>query len=159
MPVQVPPLRERKGDIVLLANHFLQMYIKQNVTSVQSISPEAMQLMTDYNWPGNVRELKNFIQRLVVIDLGEVIGPDDIEMNLPSGAPRKAKANDGEEAIAEVGMSLDEVERHLTLKTLDHTNNNKTKTADILQVTARTLRNKMARYREEGLLDEDGEEE
>ena len=159
VPLLVPPLRERKGDIVLLANHFLQMYIKQNVTSVQSISPEAMKLMVDYNWPGNVRELKNFIQRMVVIHPNAIIEPADIEMYLPSGTQRKAKAGSGgAESIAEVGMSLDEAERRLILKTLDHTSNNKTKTADILQVTARTLRNKMARYREEGLLDEDEED-
>ena len=89
-----------------------------------------------------------------------MIQPGDIEAYLPSGASRKAKAGiDGEEPIAEVGMSLDEVERRLILKTLGQTNNNKTKTAEILQVTARTLRNKMARYREEGLLDDDEDEE
>ena len=89
-----------------------------------------------------------------------MIQPGDIEAYLPSGASRKAKVGiDGEEPIAEVGMSLDEVERRLILKTLGQTNNNKTKTAEILQVTARTLRNKMARYREEGLLDDDEDEE
>jgi len=158
VPVLLPSLRERPNDVPLLADHFLKMFIKQNVTSVKSIGPEAMKLLEDYRWPGNIRELKNLIQRLVVIDPNEVIQAEDVSAYLPSGEGRPSRA-DGEEAIAEVGMSLDEVERRLILKTLDRTGNNKTKTADILQVTARTLRNKLQRYREEGLVDEDDAED
>ena len=157
VPIDLPPLRERKGDIPLLVDHFLKMYIKQNVTSVESVGPEAMGLLQQYRWPGNIRELKNLVQRLVVLDPGPVVQADDISSYLPVGEKGRARPS-GEEALAEVGMSLDEVERRLILKTLEHTNDNKTKTADILEVTARTLRNKLQRYREEGLLEEDGEE-
>jgi len=158
VPINLPPLRERRGDIPLLADHFLKMYIKQNVTSVESVSPEAMGLLQQYRWPGNIRELKNLIQRLVVLDPNKVVQADDISSYLPVGEKGRARPS-GEEALAEVGMSLDEVERRLILKTLEHTNDNKTKTADILEVTARTLRNKLQRYREEGLLGDDGGEE
>jgi DNA-binding NtrC family response regulator len=158
VPILLPPLRERPGDVPLLVDYFLKMFIRQNVTRVKSISPEAMKLLQDYRWPGNIRELKNLVQRLVVIDPGEVIQAEDVSAYLPLGEKRGASP-DGQALIAEVGMSLDEAERRLILKTLEHTSNNKTRTAEILQVTARTLRNKLQRYREEGLLDDSEDEE
>jgi DNA-binding NtrC family response regulator len=158
VPILLPPLRERPGDVPLLVDHFLKLFIRQNVTRVKSISPEAMKLLQVYRWPGNIRELKNLVQRLVVIDPGEVIQAEDVSAYLPLGE-RRATSPDGQELIAEVGMSLDEAERRLILKTLDHTSNNKTRTAEILQVTARTLRNKLQRYREEGLLEGGDDEE
>jgi transcriptional regulator with GAF, ATPase, and Fis domain len=158
VPILLPPLRERPGDVPLLVDHFLKLFIRQNVTRVKSISPEAMKLLQVYRWPGNIRELKNLVQRLVVIDPGEVIQAEDVSAYLPLGEKRGASP-DGQALIAEVGMSLDEAERRLILKTLEHTSNNKTRTAEILQVTARTLRNKLQRYREEGLLDDSEDEE
>lgn len=152
VPIVLPPLRERRDDVPILCRHFLEMFKKQNATSVKSISQEAMRLLEQYQWPGNVRELKNLIHRLVVIDPGEVIQPEDVEPYLNMGRGKKGAA--GAQVLAEVGMSLDEVERRVILATLKHTRNNKTKTAEILEVTARTLRNKLQRYREEGLLDD-----
>jgi len=98
-------------------------------------------------WPGNVRELRNAIHRAVVLATGEEIGPEDLPADLTSPRPRRRSGG------VTVGQSIDEVERELILKTLESTGGNKTEAARILEVTPRTLRNKLGRYADEGVLD------
>ena len=78
VPIALPPLRERKEDIVPLVNHFLVKYNKKREKNVTAISDEAIKVLTDYDWPGNVRELENVIERAVVLTRGGTIGPVDL---------------------------------------------------------------------------------
>ncbi|MFW6162159.1 MAG: sigma-54-dependent transcriptional regulator [Planctomycetota bacterium] len=150
VPVVLPPLRERREDIPLLVDYFLKRFARECASPARRVSKEALRLLKRAPWPGNVRELRNAIHRAVVLATGETIGPADLPVDLTSPRPRRP----GSGVI--VGQSIDEMERELILKTLESTGWNKTEAARILEVTPRTLRNKLGRYREDGLLD-DGE--
>jgi len=150
VPVVLPPLRERREDIPLLVNYFLKRFSRQSASPVRKVGREALQILKRAPWPGNVRELRNVVHRAVVLGTGEELGPDDLPAELAAGRPRRAPAG------ALVGQSIGEVERELILRTLESTGGNKTEAARILQVTPRTLRNKLGRYREDGVLDCDG---
>jgi DNA-binding NtrC family response regulator len=130
----IPPLRERKEDIPLLIEHFL----KQFGTSYtrKTLSPEALQLLTDYAWPGNVRELANTIERLLILAPGDVIGPDDLPANLripggPAGGP----------------SSLAEMERIHVMRVLKETGGRKMQAARLLGIDLKTLNKKIKDYR------------
>ena len=147
VPVVLPPLRERREDIPLLVGYFLKRFARECASPARRVSREAMRLLKQALWPGNVRELRNAIQRAVVLAPGEEIGPEGLAPSLAPPRPRRAGGG------IVVGQSIDEMERELILKTLDSTGWNKTEAARILQVTPRTLRNKLGRYRQDGLLD------
>ncbi len=148
VPVVLPPLRERREDIPLLVNYFLKRFSRESASPVRKVTRRALEVLTNYNWPGNVRELRNIIHRAVVLGNKPVLDAEDLPADLDNARPLARPAG------VEVGRSSDEVERELILKTLESTGWNKTQAARILQVTPRTLRNKLGRYRQEGLLDE-----
>ena len=132
--VFIPPLRERKGDIPLLANHFVQKYSRAMGKPINTISPEAMDTIVRYNWPGNVRELENAIERAMVVGLPPAIRPEDLpyqltEKNhiLPSG-------------------SLAAVEKVHIASVLDQNRWNISRSAEILQIDRVTLYNKIEKY-------------
>ena len=102
-----------------------------------------LDMLAKHPWPGNVRELRNAVQRAVVLCPDDVIQPDQVEPDLD--APRRG-GRDGADSGIRPGRTLDECEKELILKTLDQTDGNKTAAAEILQVTPRTLRNKLQRY-------------
>ena len=143
--LRVPPLRERREDVDELALHFLRRYSAENDIRVDSISKPALDLLRSYNWPGNVRELENTIERAVVLDPGPVLLPEVLALG--------ARPADGEgpDVSRQVGYSLENVERALILRTLESTNHSRKDAAKILGVTARTLTNKIARYRKQGI--------
>ncbi|MCI0329955.1 MAG: sigma-54 dependent transcriptional regulator [candidate division Zixibacteria bacterium] len=138
--VEMPPLRERKEDIPLLAAHFIQKYAAENGKKIDGVAPRALSLLTDYPWPGNVRELENFIERAVVVAQSNILSPSDFPKELLLGL-----AADGEDRLRP-GVTIEEVEKRLILKTLDAVEGNKTKAAQMLGITARTLHNKLAEY-------------
>lgn len=140
IPIHLPPLRERKEDIPLLAEHFLRLYNKENKRSVENISEEAYQLFLNYDWPGNVRELENYIERALILAKGKTLTVAEFPREL---ALRETKAH-GENI--EVGCSIHEAEKKLILKTLDFQGGNRTKAADVLGISTRTLRNKLQEY-------------
>jgi len=146
VPVVLPPLRERREDIPLLVHYFLKRLSRESATPVRRISKDAMGLLCRYRWPGNIRELRNIIHRALVLGTREVLDVDDLPADLTSNTPRP-----GATGII-VGQSIDELERELILKTLESTGGNNTEAARILKVTPRTLRNKLGRYGQEGLL-------
>jgi len=146
VPVALPPLRERRDDIPLLVNYFLKRFSRESASPVRRVSKDAVSVLAKYSWPGNVRELRNIIHRAVVLGSSEVLRPDDLPGDLTSDRPRSVGSN------LVVGQSIDDVERDLILKTLESTRGNKTEAARILQVTPRTLRNKLGRYAEQGHL-------
>jgi DNA-binding NtrC family response regulator len=149
VPVPVPPLRERRQEIPLLVEYFLQRFRGESQRPVRGVHSEAMDVFMAYTWPGNVRELRNAIHRAVVLATGPELGLEDLPAEVAQGrpsAPRPAPPC----ADSFVGHSIDEMERELILRTLEATEGNKTEAAGILQVTPRTLRNKLARYRQQG---------
>jgi two-component system response regulator PilR (NtrC family) len=141
IPVKVPPLRERKEDILLLVDHFIEKYSREYNKEIKKISPYAMGLLVKYPFPGNVRELENIIERSVALETTNIILPENLEiaatgaMGLPSG-------NDIE--IPEEGIDLNEevarFERNLMNKALRKAGGSKTKAAKLLHVSLDSLR-------------------
>ncbi len=138
--VEMPPLRDRREDIPLLAAHFMQKYAAENGKKIDGIAPKALSLLTDYPWPGNVRELMNFIERAVVVAQSNILLPSDFPKELILGLSA------GGEDRLRPGVTIEEVEKRLILKTLEAVDGNKTKAAQMLGVTARTLHNKLGDY-------------
>ncbi len=142
-PIRVPALRERKGDIALLAKHFLARYAAENGASVDAFSPEAIVVLGGHDWPGNVRELENLVQRLVVRDACPIVRAEDVLSDL--GGPTDAAPTTAAADLA--GRRISDIEREAIERTLVKTGNNKTAAARLLGVTARTLSNKLKAYR------------
>lgn len=142
VPVSLPPLRERKEDILALASHFLSIYREKNKKELREISGKALDLLVRYDWPGNIRELENCIERAVVIARGEIIAPADL--------PPQIQALSSEKEDSEVrfpsGISLQEVEKALILRTLEDTGGNRSRAAEILGINRRTLQMKLKEY-------------
>jgi len=146
IPITLPPLRERREDIPLLAQFFLEKYSAENDRHFEGFTEEAMEVLTSYHWPGNVRELENVVERAVVIaDEKPLLDPNDIFLK----GRRGKESNKGAQGIT-AGMTVREMEKALILKTLEEVKGNRTKAAELLGITTRTLRNKLAEYRAEG---------
>jgi len=144
IPIQLPPLRERKSDIPLLVNHFAQIYNAKNKHSIGGVSPEAMDLLQKYSWPGNVRELENMIERIVILKGEGMIEPDDLSERVLASTPRFLHPRI---QIPENGISFNtavtEFERELILQALNRTNWVKNKAATLLNLNRTTLVEKM----------------
>jgi transcriptional regulator with PAS, ATPase and Fis domain len=136
--IKIPSLRERPADIPLLVRHFLRKYALRDGKPIPTVDPEALQLLSSYSWPGNVRELENVIQRAVFMCQKNYISYDDIYF----------EENEVKHTVSGETFkgSLRDVEKEMIFKTLAETNGNKTKAADILGITVRTLRNKLKEY-------------
>ncbi len=139
--IYVPPLRERKEDIPELANYFLKRFSRENGRNVESITKKAMEYFMNYDWPGNVRELQNIIERAVVLAGDKkVLCIEDFEF-------LKMKNHfDSNLSHIQPGVTLADIEKNLILKTLEHCGGNKTKSAEVLGISVRTLRNKLHEY-------------
>jgi DNA-binding NtrC family response regulator len=138
IPIHLPPLRDRGADIRLLAEEFLRRFAKEQGKSITGFSDGATAYMETYRWPGNVRELKNAIERAVILARSEQIEVSDLQ-------PRHLAMSEQEVHIS-VGTSLEETERQLTLKTFAFTAGDHGKTAQILGVNERDLRQKLLEY-------------
>jgi two-component system response regulator FlrC len=157
--LKIPPLRERPGDVIELAQHFARMYAEANGIAVRPISTEAKRQLTLNRWPGNVRELENTIHRAVLLATGDEIGPEAIlspdgeRLDQMKQPPAVAHATLAAEQItrALVGRTVADVERDLILETLKHCLGNRTHAANILGISIRTLRNKLNEYAAEGV--------
>ncbi|RKY64111.1 MAG: hypothetical protein DRP99_02745 [Candidatus Latescibacterota bacterium] len=142
VPIYIPPLRERKEDIPLLVQHFLKMYGEREGKEGLTVSEKAMDILMDYDWPGNIRELENAVERAVILAKGKVLKPE----NFFVGSMFREREPHGE------ATTLAEMERRLILKTLREEGGNRTRTAQRLGISVRTLRNKLRQYREQGLM-------
>jgi DNA-binding NtrC family response regulator len=147
--LELPPLRDRLGDLAPLSQLFIERYAKANNLPARTLDAAAVARLRRHRWNGNVRELENCIHRAVLLSPGESIGPEAII--LPDGRAEPDPASDGEEALGLVGQSVAEVERRLIIDTLAHTLGNRTRAATILGISIRTLRNKLKQYSEEGV--------
>lgn len=147
IPIQVPPLRERKEDIPLLIRHFMDKIGGKMSKQIKGISQEALNLLNDYPFPGNVRELQNIIERSIALADGEHLTIRDMPMDLQ---PKRGQTADGRLVPVYVGDTALEAERKLILATLRELGGNRRKTAEMLDIGERTLRDKMSKYKEEG---------
>lgn len=145
IPLTVPPLRERKEDIPLLAGYFLASHIRQINRNVTGFSPEAIELLYEYDWPGNIRELSNVIQRTVVLCEGNIIQKVDLEIQ------NKVQNANHFPNLPEQGFDLEKqlikVECFYIKEALDKTEGNLTKAAKILNMSFRSLRYKVKKYK------------
>ena len=140
VPIHIPTLRERREDIPALAQHFLKKYNLENNRQIEGISQKAFEMFLEYFWPGNVRELENFIERAVVTAKGKILNLRDFPRELTFGGIKLPSDE------IEVGSTIYAAERKLILKTLKAQGGNRTKAAEVLGVSTRTLRNKLHEY-------------
>lgn len=145
-PLEIPPLRNRRGDIPALAKHFLKRFESVVGRTDFSLSDAALRELTGYGWPGNIRELANVVQRAMILAPGTDIAPE--HLMLPRSAPVQA-----EPELADMGLK--DVERETILATLRRMEGSRSKTAQALLMSERTLRHKLKQYREAGFLDGD----
>jgi two-component system response regulator HydG len=142
IPIQVPPLRDRRNDIPLLARHFLQKFAEEQNRAAQRLSPEAMRLLLDYDWPGNVRELENSIEHATVIVKGQVVELSELPAAIQQVRPKPRipiLPNGSDRSIAEN-------EKNLLREVLDECNWNKKQTAAKLGISRSTLYEKLKKY-------------
>jgi len=145
--IHLPPLRERDGDIPLLAKHFLKIHSEEEGKSFLGFTPEAMDMLCAYHWPGNVRHLQHIIESAVILCPDKYISPEWVEPERRKADRRKTQSNG---LVIRIGQTtMYEAEKGIILKTLEYFGDNKTKTAESLEITARTIRNKLRNYREE----------
>ena len=140
--IELPPLRERIGDLPLLSQEFLQRYAAKSGKRIQSFSRDTLETLSRHTWPGNVRELRNIIERAVLLCASRQISMADLPKYL-------FDQEDSAEIHIPLGTTMDESERRIILRTLAAQNNNKTRAAEILDISLKTLHNKLARYRQE----------
>jgi len=140
--IRIPPLRERKEDILMIVNHFVKRYSEENRKAVRGFDSDAMAVLMRYAWPGNVRELRNVIERAIVLCPGEVITPDE----LPDKLKKNGGALSGQQEASSLKLSLSEYEKTLILNVYHAQNRNKEETAKVLGVDLATLYRKMKKY-------------
>lgn len=145
--LNVEPLRNRPGDVELLAEHFRQKFVAKTGRQIETFSREALDLMRNYDWPGNVRELQNTIERAVILCRGEAIGAADIRLSRLGGDPTPGKPEVSPNGAGFSEMPLEELEKRHILGTLEHTDWNKSRAAQILGIERSTLDRKLKRYR------------
>jgi DNA-binding NtrC family response regulator len=155
LALHIPPLRARPADILPLAEHFCARYARANGVPDRPLSAAARARLLAHPWPGNVRELENCAHRAVLLAEGAEIGPEAIELT-PPRSPEKPAPSDAEAAAPAritglVGRKVEEVERELIIETLSHCLGNRTRAAEILGISIRTLRNKLGEYRAAGI--------
>lgn len=140
IPIHLPALSERPEDIPLLVDHFIDKYNRENNKQVKGITPTTMRTFMKYPWPGNVRELENLIERAVVTSRTEYLTDDDFPAELALGNMT------ADAAMLTGPVTLAEANKVLILKALERAGGNKTRAAKELDITARTIRNKLAEY-------------
>jgi two-component system response regulator HydG len=139
--IQLPPLRERVEDLPQLIQMFIEHYGAQNQKSVMGADEECMKTLQSHPWPGNVRQLRNVIERALIIAEGRMIRKGD----LPD-AFRVANTTAGSFIKMPLGSSLHDVEKEMIIRTIEFTGGNKTRAAEILGVSSKTLYNKLEQY-------------
>jgi two-component system NtrC family response regulator/two-component system response regulator HydG len=145
--IEIPPLRERAGDIPLLVHHFLRKYAEANQKSIASVSDPAMAMILAHHWPGNVRELENAMERAVVLADQDVLQPAHFPTLRPVGVAVPADATTASGGgIAIPGSTMDEIEREAILRTLESVRGSTSRAAAILQISARKIQYKLKEY-------------
>jgi transcriptional regulator with PAS, ATPase and Fis domain len=138
--IELPALCERADDIPSLVDHFLHELKPPEGKTVTGIEAECLEVLKSYRWPGNVRQLRNVIERALIVTRGPLITTTDL--------PADMKRNSGSSSSFELrlGMSLDDVERELIVRTIEYTGGNKSRAAEVLGISLKTLYNRLERY-------------
>ena len=147
--INIPPLKDRPDDIIVLAKHFAKKYSELNDIPLKEMTPAAEQKLLNYLWPGNVRELENTVHRAVILSTGDKIDEDAILLDDIDAVINPAAGTEMSGAEF-VGSTVASMERNLIIDTLKHTMGNRTTAANILGISIRTLRNKLKQYQDEG---------
>ncbi len=148
IPMVIPPLRQRKEDVPLLVDHFIEEFNRNNKKQIRGVSSRTMGVLLRYHWPGNIRELENCIERAAVMADGDILDVGDLTQILrpvEAGAPSPPAASDS------WPRSLRDAERDLILKTLQSVRGNRTRAAELLGISLRGLHYKLKSLREEGV--------
>ncbi len=162
--IHLPPLRERKEDIPSIAESLLADLNRKHDTRVTGLSPEVVEALQRHDWPGNVRELRNALERAVILAGEGAVELEHLPVNLqpkaaavpaamaataaagPAAPAPDAPAGDSDAVRVPIGTTVGEAEKNLILRTLEHTRNNKTRAAEILGISLKTLHNKLKEY-------------
>jgi DNA-binding NtrC family response regulator len=153
MPIHIPPLRDRKEDIPALTHRFVVSAARRNGKEISAVDPAAVELLQEYDWPGNVRQLEHAVERAVIMAGGDVLRPADVSRALPgaagsgpasgpSHAPDGEGGGDGPRIVLNT-FDVREAEKVLIQKALEETDQNRTRAAELLGLSPRTLRNKL----------------
>jgi len=144
--LNVPPLRDRREDIPVLAGHFLTAFAKEYNKSIEGFSTEAENLLIAYPWPGNVRELKNVIQGMVVLQNTKVIMPEHLPLELRGSAMPEEQRRQERFVLPAAGISLDAFEKDLIVQALERADHNKTRAAKLLSVSYDSFRYQLKKF-------------
>ena len=155
MPIQVPPLRERPEDIPILAHHFAQRVASELRREITAIAPDAIALLQRYGWPGNVRELQHAVERAVILTSGTVLSAASFDAirtavtgrRSPLAGMTTVRSGSDPDSVVLTTLNIDEAEALLVERALLATGGNRTRAAELLGVSGRTLRNKLSRQR------------
>lgn len=142
VPITIPPLRDRKGDIPLLVEHFIEKYCGFNKRDLMKITDAALAQLVKHEWRGNIRELENTIERAVLICSGPRLLPEHLFLDPADAGSRCQPA-----FSMKSGMTVKEMEKQLITQTLEEVKDNRTRAADLLGISIRTLRNKLKEYK------------
>ena len=142
IPIYIPPLRDRKEDIPLLIDYFIEKYSSQMGKPKMRISEKALNKMINYKWQGNIRELQNIIERCVILSLGSVI----TEEILPNDITNTVYNVDKDFILPEEGLLLEDVEKDLIIQALERSEFNQTKAAKLLGISRHTLIYRSEKY-------------
>jgi DNA-binding NtrC family response regulator len=150
-PIPLPPLRDRKDDLPSLAAALLSDLNRKHGTKVTDVSKEVLERFRAYNWPGNVRELRNVVERAVILAGEGTILASHLSASFggsssPASTPAAVTSSNGEELRIPVGSTIEQAERALIELTLEHTRHNKTRAAEVLGISQKTLFNKLKEY-------------
>jgi two-component system NtrC family response regulator len=143
--IHIPPLRERKEDIALLAAHFIEKYANELRRPAPTISPETLQLLTQYSWPGNVRELRNTIERALILGHGNVVTVEHLPKELTASATQEPESGLSFQ-LPETGFRLTALEKQLVEQALDSTKGNQVQAARMLGISRDAFRNRMKKH-------------
>jgi len=147
IPIQLPPLRDRREDIPLLVAHFLQKFAKELGKDVRGVTPEAMAVLERHHWPGNIRELENVLERAIVLGAGDMLAVDALPESVRRERPVKGlESVDIPEEGLDLEATLDSIEGRYLQRALDRTGGVQTKAAELLKMTFRQFRYKLQKH-------------
>jgi DNA-binding NtrC family response regulator len=149
IPFKIPPLRERREDIIPIAMHVLDNLRKETRKDIIGISKDAKELMLEYDWPGNIRELKNVIERIFILEKEGLILPEHLPMEVRKNNEKPDNAKGGDDfqfSLPNDGVSIEDVEKNFIIQALKNTGNNQTKAAKLLNLTRDALRYRMQKF-------------
>ena len=144
VPINIPPLRERKEDIPFLAIHFIEKLAKELDSPVRELSPGAMDKLVSHAWPGNVRELENTIERSMVLASGPVLAANDVRIEMPRETRLNAAGAPQSQPLLPEGVTLEQWEQMMIREALRRANGNKSQAARMLGLTRNALRYRLS---------------